>query len=941
MEVRCKLFMGTLKKAALDWFSGLPNRSITDFDVFSRLFMAQFAANNKKPPITSDLFDLKQQREESLKDFLQRFNEVALRIASLDERMEVIAFQKGLRSGAFNIALERANCQTMSEDDTRRDRRRERTPPRDTPEKVLETHQQPIHRDFNTIAGGFAGGGATSAARKRYSQSVLTVSEFRRPPQPEISFSDSDYEGVAPHEDDPVVISTIVMGYNVKRVLIDQGSFADILFWESFEGMKIPNDRLIPYAGTLVGFVGDQVIARGYVNLEMTFGQGAQMKTVVARYLVVNAQSSYSILIGRPTLNKLGAIVSTSHLKVKYPLLSGAVGTLKVDQEVARKCYGDSLKAQRKLYTAQVEQEVHSIGLDPRVSHFDRQLAPTEDIKEVTLAEGKKVKVGTSLSQEDAKKLVEVLKANMSAFAWHVKDMPRVDPDFMCHKLAIDPRAKPVIQKRRKFGENKRKAIAEETDKLLTTGFIREIQYPIWLANVVMVRKSSGKWRMCTDFTDLNKACPKDLYPLPNIDCLIDGALGYELLSFMDAYSGYNQIRVHPADEDKTAFIADQANYCYKVMPFGLKNAGATYQRLMDKVLVDQLGKYQLKLNPEKCSFGVQAGKFLGFLLTHHGIEANPEKCSAIINMRSPSTVKEVEQLTGRMASLSRFLSKSTDKALPLFQCLRKNDRFAWTKECEEAFTELKRSLASPPILKKPRLNLPLLIYISASDRAVSAVLVQEQEGTQVPVYFVSRVLQGIEARYQKIEKLALAILVTARKLRHYFQSYEVIVRTDHPIIQVLQKPDLAGRMMKWSIELSKHSIKYEPRGVIKAQAIADFVMELTAPADEGEVGETQWILSMDGASNLGGSGAGIVLEGPRGILLEQSLRFKFRASNNQAEYEALLAGMALAKEMRAASLSARNDSQLITGQVAGTFQAKDPQLAKYLEKVKLLSENF
>ncbi|XP_020228691.1 uncharacterized protein LOC109809713 [Cajanus cajan] len=115
MEVRCKLFMGTLKKAALDWFSGLPDRSITDFDVFSRMFMAQFAANKKKPPITSDLFDLKQQREESLKDFLQRFNEVALRIASLDERMAVIAFQKGLRSGAFDIALERANCQMMSE----------------------------------------------------------------------------------------------------------------------------------------------------------------------------------------------------------------------------------------------------------------------------------------------------------------------------------------------------------------------------------------------------------------------------------------------------------------------------------------------------------------------------------------------------------------------------------------------------------------------------------------------------------------------------------------------------------------------------------------------------------------------------------------------------------------------------------------------------------
>ncbi|XP_020235081.1 uncharacterized protein LOC109814952 [Cajanus cajan] len=461
MEVRCKLFMGTLKKAALDWFSGLLDRSITDFDVFSWMFMAQFAANKKKPPITSDLFDLKQQCEESLKDFLQRFNEVALRIASLDERMAVIAFQKGLRSGAFDIALERANCQTMSEegnyrqadhvgrsrgewthnneeekftpltvprrqilhdvnsaslfefpvaterqlgpfktdwcefhrthghstenclvlgrqikrlikegrlkefvarkqegsssnrrprhtqDDTRRDRRRERTPPKDAPAKVSEARQQPIHGDFNTIAGGFAGGGATSAARKRYTRSVVTVSEFRRPTQSEISFSDSDYEGVAPHEDDPVVVSAIVMGYNVKRVLIDQGSSADILFWETFEGMKIPNDRLIPYAGTLVGFAGDQVTARGYADLEMTFGQGAQMKTVVVRYLVANAQSSYSILIGRPTLNKLGAVVSISHLKVKYPLPNGTVGTLRVDQEVAQKCYGDSLKARR------------------------------------------------------------------------------------------------------------------------------------------------------------------------------------------------------------------------------------------------------------------------------------------------------------------------------------------------------------------------------------------------------------------------------------------------------------------------------------------------------------------------------------------------------------------------------------------------------------------
>nr|KYP70636.1 Transposon Ty3-G Gag-Pol polyprotein [Cajanus cajan] len=320
--------------------------------------------------------------------------------------------------------------------------------------------------------------------------------------------------------------------------------------------------------------------------------------------------------------------------------------------------------------------------------------------------EGRNVKIGTSLTPEDEEKLVRVLKDNVSAFAWNSSDMPGIVPNFLCHKLAIDPSAKAVIQKRRKFGEEKRRAIAEETKKLVLAGHVREIQYPTWLANVVMVRKSNGKWRMCTDFTDLNKACPKDSYPLPNIDYLVDGASGYELLSFMDAYSGYNQIRMHPTDEDKTAFIADQANFCYRVMPFGSKNAGATYQRLMDKVLVNQLGRnveayvddmvvksvstgrhfdglqdlfdtisvYQLKLNPKKCSFGVQAGKFLGFLLTHCGIEANPDKCSAIINMRSPSMVKQVQQLTGRMASLSRFLSRAADKALPLFQCLKKNE---------------------------------------------------------------------------------------------------------------------------------------------------------------------------------------------------------------------------------------------------------------------------
>ncbi|RDX87304.1 hypothetical protein CR513_31238, partial [Mucuna pruriens] len=187
------------------------------------------------------------------------------------------------------------------------------------------------------------------------------------------------------------------------------------------------------------------------------------------------------------------------------------------------------------------------------------------------------MKIGTTTRQKEENLLITLLKANYDVFAWSARNMPGVDPNFMCHQLSIEVGAKLVAQKKRKQGEEKREAIKEETRKLLLAGFVREMQYPTWLTNVVMVKKPNGKWRMCTDYTNLNKACPKDLYPLPSMDRLVDNVASFAFLSFMDAYSGYNQIRMHPLDEEKTAFITDERAFCYKVMPFSLKNAGATY----------------------------------------------------------------------------------------------------------------------------------------------------------------------------------------------------------------------------------------------------------------------------------------------------------------------------------------------------------------------------
>ena len=211
-------------------------------------------------------------------------------------------------------------------------------------------------------------------------------------------------------------------------------------------------------------------------------------------------------------------------------------------------------------------------------------------------------------------------------------------------------------QKKRNHGEEKRLTTKEETEKLLLVDFIREARYTTWLPNMVMVTKPNGKCRMCVDYTNLNKAHPKDSYLLLNIDELVDGAFNHKILSFLDAYSGYNQISIHPWDKEKTTFVMDDANYYYKVMSFSLKNAEAIYQWLIDDIMVksdscDQHIKYleevfeairrtNMRLNLEKSTFGVEGGKLLDFMLTHRGIKANPDKCQTITEMRSPQNIK-------------------------------------------------------------------------------------------------------------------------------------------------------------------------------------------------------------------------------------------------------------------------------------------------------------
>ena len=199
-------------------------------------------------------------------------------------------------------------------------------------------------------------------------------------------------------------------------------------------------------------------------------------------------------------------------------------------------------------------------------------------------------RVGADLEEKNKKDLIQFLKKNTDVFAWSHEDMPGIDPSVITHRLNVCPTFKPVRQKKKVFAPERDNAIKDEVQKLMVAKFIREVYYPDWLANVVMVKKANGKWRMYVDFTDLNKACPKDSYPLPHIDQLVDSTAGHKLLSFMDTFSGYNQIRMDEADQEKTSFVTSQGLFCYEVMPFGLKNVGATYQQLVNHMFRPQIG---------------------------------------------------------------------------------------------------------------------------------------------------------------------------------------------------------------------------------------------------------------------------------------------------------------------------------------------------------------
>ncbi|XP_077221922.1 uncharacterized protein LOC143855727 [Tasmannia lanceolata] len=391
---------------------------------------------------------------------------------------------------------------------------------------------------------------------------------------------------------------------------------------------------------------------------------------------------------------------------------------------------------------------------------------PTEDLISIPLCLEDKEKValiGSSLSSSIQHQLTEFLQDNADVFAWVPADMPDIDPEISTHRLGVDSTCRPVKQKRRHFAFERRQAIKEEVERLLKADFIREIRYSDWLANVVLVKKTNGKWRTCIDFTDLNKACPKDSYPLPKIDQLIDATAGHELVS---------------------------------------------------------------------------SGKVLGFMVSQRGIEANPEKIRAVMELTAPKTIREVQRLTGMIAALGRFISKSAERCLPFFS-----------------------AYAPRPAIKAQVL----------ADFVAECTIPQQfidSEAVQPPV----------------AEEAAPKECIT--------KGAEI------EIVHLPAKQDFTTSSLIWEVHV-------------------------------------------DASSNKSGCGAGLVLTGPDDFTTDYALRFGFRTSNNEAEYEALLAGMSITIQTGAQNLKSYCDSQLVANQIQGVYEARDERMIKYLAKVCRLASKF
>jgi hypothetical protein len=352
-----------------------------------------------------------------------------------------------------------------------------------------------------------------------------------------ITFSQDDLQLKDYPHNDAMVISCVIKGFLVHNALVDIGSAAVIIFAKAFKQMQEPDDKIHDATHPLCGFGGRQIVALDKITMPLTFGYVHNIRTEQVVFDIVDMEYPYNAIVGRGTLNAFEAILHPTYLCMNIPWEQGPIA-VHGSQEAARRAKGSwtDSKAIHNIDEAEAYQQY---------KHKREKAASTDQPKPMLLCEDiaeQKVLLGSQLSDEQENTLLRFLFNNKDVFAWTTNDLCGVNRDIIEHSLNVDPSFRPRKQRLRKMSDDKAEGAKNEVKRLLSAGVIREVMYPEWLANTIMVKKANGKWRMCIDFMDLNKACPKDEFPLPRIDSLVHATTTSELMRLLDCYSGYHQI---------------------------------------------------------------------------------------------------------------------------------------------------------------------------------------------------------------------------------------------------------------------------------------------------------------------------------------------------------------------------------------------------------------
>ncbi|GJZ69944.1 reverse transcriptase domain-containing protein [Tanacetum coccineum] len=641
------------------------------------------AARKKYVKDLVEIHNIKQKDGETIEDFMERFKVETERMKGAPECMRISGFMHGVSNPELT--------------------------------KRLNEHVPKTIEEMMTITTAFIRGEAVAASKKKVEEADRKIGASREITFPPLANSDGT-EGL-------LVIEAEIGGHMIHRMYIDGDSSTKILYEHCFNQLRPEiKSQMVPIKTSLTGFSGKTIWPLGQLRLLVTIGDVDHCTKAWMDFMIVRSISPYNGIIGRPSIREIQAMPSTAYGMLKFPV-DGGIVTICSTIPIPAECVTVITSLKEIPKKAGVRRENLKVAIHPNFS--DQEVA-----------------IGGTLSLEGRTKLRTLLKKNMDIFAWQPSDMTGVPRSIAEHRLNIQEGYSPVRQKKRGQAPERAKAIQAEVQKLVEAGIMREVYYHDWLSNPVMVKKHDGSWWICVDFTDLNKACPQDCYPLPEIDWKIESLCGYPFKYFLDAYKGYHQIQMAESDEEKTAFHTSQGVYCYTKMPFGLKNADATYQRLVDKAFDSQVGR-NIEVYVDDLVIKME-GMCLGYTITPEGIKPCPNKTKVVLQLPSPWTIKEVQGLKQKLASLNRFLSKSAKKSLPLFKtlkkCIKKSD-FHWTPEAEQAFKQLKQHLSELPLLVAPKPKEEMIIYLSASYRAVSAVLMTERRTVQTPVYFISRAL--------------------------------------------------------------------------------------------------------------------------------------------------------------------------------------------------------